>query len=167
MDTFINKINKINKQVEEKINNINKEYQLYYFKTNNKLLLSKYNLQSLDDNSYINNYVLDRYSLIKDDTIDNLLHTLSCVYNIFDDAIWLKYAEDCFISEIKNYKYMFINSITENDVNSTEFNNFLEILSKYKHKFNLEVDKLIYEEENNEEDDDYKIKLSWIVVYIN
>ena len=163
MNTFINKINKINNEIKEEINNINKQYELYYFNITNNLVLSKYNLNSLDDNTNINNCIPNRYSLIKDNNITNLLNTLSCVYNIFDDNIWLKYSEDCFISKIKNHKLMFINSLIENKINSSEFNNFLEILNIYKYKFNLEVDKLIYEEDN----DDYKIKLSWIIVYVN
>jgi len=167
MDTYQNKIKNLDNYIMNNIDKVNKDYERHFFKVNNNLYLSKYTLTSLDDNSYINNYTINRYSLIKDDTIDNLLNTMTCVYNIFDDNKWLKYTDDCFITNIKDNKIMFVNSIMENNINSNEFNNFIRLLQKYKDKFNLEVDKLFNDEEDDDsKDDEYKINLSWIIIYV-
>lgn len=164
MNTFINNIKVLDNNIKNNINKLNINYNQHYFKHMDNIINSKYTLRCLDDNSYINNSIINRYSLIKDDTIDNLLNTISSVYNIFDDNKWLKYTEDCFISNINNNKLMFINSIMKDNIKSNDFNNFITLLEKYKYKFNLEIDKLFYDDDDD--DDEYRINLSWIIVYV-
>ena len=160
---YINKLNVLDNTIEKSIDLMNKEYERYYFKTTVNNINKKYNIKALDDNSFISNKIPDKYNLIKDNNINNLLNSLSSVFNIFDDSEWIKYTDNNYICNIKHYKYMFVNSISENNICSDDFNNFIIILDKYKNKFNLEVDKMIYDKEENS---DYVIKLCWIVIYI-
>ena len=165
---YINSLNKLNNNIEKSIELVNREYQSYYFTAGQNILTQKYNIKSLDDNSFINNKIPDKYNLIKDNNIYSLLNSLSSIFNIFDDSNWLRFTEDNLISSIKDYKCMYANSISENNTYSKDFTNFINILDKYKDKFNLEVDKLFYDKNNKNDDDDdnYEINISWIVVYI-
>jgi len=155
MDKFKNKLLNLHQQHSIYINKINREYQMHFFRGNYMPIIN-YSLTSLDDNTFNYNRIINRNNLIKDDTIDNLLRTMSCVYNIFDSESWIKYTNDTKYAKIKDYNCMYVNSIMDDNINKDDFNKFIETLKKYK----LDVEKVNYDK-----DEEYENSLNWIIVY--
>ena len=154
MDNFKNELTKLYQKHETDINKINREYQMHYYRAN-YMPTTSYPVTSLDDTIF--NKSINRHSVIKDDTIHDLLRTVSCVYNIFDSESWLKYTSDTTFAKIKNYSCMYINSIMDDKLNTHDFDIFIDTLKKYK----VDVEKIYYD--NSEE---YEDNLNWIIVYV-
>ena len=155
MNNFKNKLAELYQHHELSINKINREYQMHFYRAN-YISISSYPVTSLDDSIVNFNKLINRQIIVKDDTIHNLLRTMSCVYNIFDSEHWLKFTSDTNFAKIKDYSRMYVNSIMDHNLNTSEFNIFIDTLKKYK----VDVEKVYY---NN--DEEYENNLNWIIIY--
>ena len=156
MDKFKDKLTELYQQHELNVNKINREYQMHFYRENHTTITS-YPVTSLDDNTINYNRIINRNNIIQDDTIGNLLRTMSCVYNIFDSENWIKYTDDIKYAKIKDYTCMYVNSIMDDNINKDDFNKFIETLKKYK----LDVEQVNYDK-----DEEYENSLNWIIVYV-
>ena len=155
MNNFKNKLAELYQHHELSINKINREYQMHFYRANLSSITS-YPVTSLDDNTINYNRIINRNSIIQDDTIENLLRTMSCVYNIFDSENWIKYTDDMKYAKIKDYSCMYVNSIMDDKLNKDDFHIFINLLKKYK----LDVEQVNYDK-----DEEYENNLNWIIVY--
>ena len=169
MEQFIELLKNKEKNIENIITINNNDYKQHYFcerfnNNNNNII----NLKSIDDclpNFYksIDNELIIN-NLIKDNSLESLLNSLTSVYPVFHDNKWIKFTENNFLCKLKDNQKIFINSINKEDINNVFFINFLNKLKLYETKFNFSIKEININDSDDEENEDYSINITWLVI---